>query len=158
VKRIDRPPLVIYAERRLALALVGLYLFGIGFVLLFIIPQVTFIWLSAIPFGIYAVLLLFHRRDFMIDRSQGTLTVLHQGLFRSRKKSTYAIQDLEVRITSVPDPHSASVRNAYRSWIFEHGEPVEFLAHGRDLGMVQEFTQGFARDLGRPCQTVEARS
>ena len=157
VKRIERPPRVLYVESEIALGLVCLYLSAVGVGLCFFIPGIRIIWLGALPLGVMGVVYLFHRRVFGIDREQGVLVILQEGLLRSKNRATYELKDLEVRILTLPrqPPGPAVIRqDVHHAWVFRNGEPILPLIKGQDLGMVRELAEGFARDLGRPFQIV----
>ena len=157
MKRIERPPRVLYIERQTALGVVCLYLCAIGVGAIFVVPGIRIIWLGALPLGVMGFVYLFHRRVFGIDRDRGVLVILREGLLQSKTKGTYELKDLEVRILTVPRqaPGPAVIRqDVYHAWVFQSGEPILPLTQGQDLGMVRELAEGFARDLGRPFGVV----
>jgi hypothetical protein len=157
VKRIERPPRVLYVERQIALGMVCLYLLAVGVGLAFMVPGIRIIWLGAVPFGVMGVVMLFHRRVFGIDRDQGLLVILQQGLLKSKARASYELKDLDVRIVTLPlqPPGPAVIRqDVHYAWVYRNGEQLFQLIKGQDLGMVRELAEGFARDLGRPFQIV----
>lgn len=159
MKRIERPPQILYVERQIALGLVCLYLAATGVALFLFIPGIRIVWVGALGFGAVGLVYLFHRRVLGIDRERGILVVLQEGLFQSKARATFEIKELEVWLISRPrqPPGPAVVpQDVHEGWIVRNGQPILQLRQGVDLGLVQELSEGVARDLGRPIQLIRA--